>query len=178
MIFKLNNCCLIEKLSINLIKYFLYTVIKFGHRLKMSTTSDLNSIYFHNYNYQNNYNCPTQQQQYYEIHQEIPKPSTSKTTTTPIVTSNTKTLFEKTLLSAKQEICQICSSTVSVGLHFGAVTCEACKKFFVRFINNQDSKPICKRKSGDCVITLKTRADCFHCRLKKCIHVGMSVESK
>ncbi len=64
------------------------------------------------------------------------------------------------------------------GLHFGAVTCEACKKFFVRYLNNQSVKSVCKRKTEDCVITMKTRADCFFCRLKKCFQVGMNVNSR
>ena len=111
------------------------------------------------------------QEQNYKIQQPVNNLNTAQPTNT------NKSIIETTLLAIKQEICQICSSPISVGLHFGAVTCEACKKFFIRCCEKKsDYSPVCKRKTGNCVITTENRS-CYRCRLDKCIKVGMDIES-
>ncbi|CAF4442586.1 unnamed protein product [Rotaria sp. Silwood2] len=71
------------------------------------------------------------------------------------------------------ESCQICGDLAS-GWHCGAITCEACKKFFLRSISTCDGKKkyICQRNST-CSITKRSRTQCQYCRLQKCISVGM-----
>ena len=71
------------------------------------------------------------------------------------------------------EPCKVCSEPSS-GWHCGAVTCEACKKFFLRSINGEDSKYKCVR-NRDCVIDRATRTQCQYCRFKKCKEVGMTI---
>ncbi|CAF1622127.1 unnamed protein product, partial [Adineta ricciae] len=78
------------------------------------------------------------------------------------------------LLEARFEPCQVCGEQSS-GLHCGAITCEACKKFFLRSINGEDLKYKCVR-SKDCVITRNTRTQCQYCRFQKCKFVGMTVK--
>lgn len=74
------------------------------------------------------------------------------------------------------EPCKVCGEPTS-GWHCGAVTCEACKKFFLRSINGEDSKYKCVRNK-DCVIDRATRTQCQFCRFKKCKEVGMTINGK
>lgn len=66
--------------------------------------------------------------------------------------------------------CSICGDK-ALGYNFDAVSCESCKAFFRR--------NACKRKvpdcpfTGSCKIDLNTRRFCSHCRLQKCLKVGM-----
>ncbi|CAF0931697.1 unnamed protein product [Didymodactylos carnosus] len=78
------------------------------------------------------------------------------------------------LLEARFEPCQVCGEQSS-GLHCGAITCEACKKFFLRSINGEDQKYKCVRNK-DCIITRNTRTQCQYCRFQKCKMVGMTVK--
>lgn len=70
------------------------------------------------------------------------------------------------------EPCRVCGEPSS-GWHCGAVTCEACKKFFLRSINGEDAKYKCLRNQ-DCVIVRTTRTQCQYCRFQKCKEVGMT----
>ncbi|UJR16012.1 hypothetical protein I4U23_002927 [Adineta vaga] len=78
------------------------------------------------------------------------------------------------LLEARFEPCQVCGEQSS-GLHCGAITCEACKKFFLRSINGEDQKYKCV-KNKDCMITRNTRTQCQYCRFQKCLMIGMTVK--
>ncbi|CAF4228335.1 unnamed protein product, partial [Rotaria magnacalcarata] len=78
------------------------------------------------------------------------------------------------LLEARFEPCQVCGEQSS-GLHCGAITCEACKKFFLRSINGEDQKYKCVRNK-DCIITRNTRTQCQYCRFQKCKIIGMTVK--
>ncbi|CAF1352745.1 unnamed protein product [Adineta steineri] len=78
------------------------------------------------------------------------------------------------LLEARFEPCQVCGEQSS-GLHCGAITCEACKKFFLRSINGEDQKYKCV-KNKDCMITRNTRTQCQYCRFQKCRIIGMTVK--
>uniref|UniRef100_A0A0K8SXJ3 Nuclear receptor domain-containing protein n=2 Tax=Lygus hesperus TaxID=30085 RepID=A0A0K8SXJ3_LYGHE len=70
------------------------------------------------------------------------------------------------------QTCKVCGEPAA-GFHFGAFTCEGCKSFFGRSYNNLGSISECKN-NGECVINKKNRTSCKACRLRKCIHVGMS----
>ncbi|CAF3409410.1 unnamed protein product [Rotaria sp. Silwood1] len=78
------------------------------------------------------------------------------------------------LLEARFEPCQVCGEQSS-GLHCGAITCEACKKFFLRSINGEDQKYKCVRNK-DCIITRNNRTQCQYCRFQKCKTIGMTVK--
>lgn len=71
--------------------------------------------------------------------------------------------------------CVICTGKAS-GSHYGAITCEACKGFFRRYLQKKiEYKCIrggrCEIKSSD-----KGRINCSGCRLEKCLEFGMSKE--
>lgn len=64
--------------------------------------------------------------------------------------------------------CKVCGDK-STGLHYGIISCEGCKGFFRRSHNKEFR---CNYKEN-CVVNLHTRNKCQHCRLKKCIRMGM-----
>ncbi len=54
---------------------------------------------------------------------------------------------------------------------------EACKKFFLRSVNEEYRKYKCIRDKK-CIITRTTRTQCQYCRYTKCIEVGMKLSGK
>ncbi|KAK3596289.1 hypothetical protein CHS0354_030666 [Potamilus streckersoni] len=71
--------------------------------------------------------------------------------------------------------CCVCGGKSS-GFHFGVSSCEACKEFFRRYLQNKKDIYNCT-KNGLCIITNKSRGNCSGCRLKKCLEVGMSKDA-
>ena len=69
--------------------------------------------------------------------------------------------------------CVICSGKAS-GLHYGAITCEACKGFFRRYLQKK-TKFKCTN-GRKCEIVSSKKGICSGCRLKKCLDLGMSKE--
>ncbi|XP_029457249.1 nuclear receptor subfamily 2 group C member 2 isoform X1 [Rhinatrema bivittatum] len=59
--------------------------------------------------------------------------------------------------------------------HYGAVSCEGCKGFFKRSVRK--SLTYSCRSNQDCVINKHHRNRCQFCRLKKCLEMGMKMES-
>ncbi|KER25326.1 hypothetical protein T265_07202 [Opisthorchis viverrini] len=72
------------------------------------------------------------------------------------------------------ERCPICGDRVS-GYHYGLPTCESCKGFFKRTVQNK--KEYHCTEHGNCVIDRIHRKRCAHCRFQKCLAVGMRVEA-
>lgn len=94
-----------------------------------------------------------------------------------IVRSVVNTIRE---LSAKLGVtdavpCPICGDIVT-GYHYGVMTCESCKGFFKRTVQNKKTHT-CHR-GGTCEINLNTRKKCGGCRFQKCCTVGMKIEGK
>ncbi|XP_060582925.1 nuclear receptor subfamily 1 group D member 1-like [Ruditapes philippinarum] len=69
--------------------------------------------------------------------------------------------------------CVICTGKAS-GAHYGAITCEACKGFFRRYLQKKGEYK-CSR-GGKCEIINRNRGNCSGCRLAKCLALGMSKE--
>ncbi|KAM4722215.1 nuclear receptor subfamily 2 group C member 2 [Rhinophrynus dorsalis] len=72
------------------------------------------------------------------------------------------------------EYCVVCGDKAS-GRHYGAVSCEGCKGFFKRSVRK--SLTYSCRSNQDCVINKHHRNRCQFCRLKKCLEMGMKMES-
>lgn len=66
--------------------------------------------------------------------------------------------------------CRVCKDESS-GLHYGVITCEACKSFFRRA--SRKSLPECQF-GGNCSLLPGKRANCASCRWHRCLTVGMS----
>uniref|UniRef100_A0A8C1ZHF3 RAR-related orphan receptor C b n=1 Tax=Cyprinus carpio TaxID=7962 RepID=A0A8C1ZHF3_CYPCA len=67
--------------------------------------------------------------------------------------------------------CKICGDKSS-GIHYGVITCEGCKGFFRRSQQN-NAMYSCSRQRN-CQIDRTNRNRCQHCRLQKCLALGMS----
>ncbi|KAM4596386.1 nuclear receptor ROR-alpha A-like isoform 2-T2 [Fundulus diaphanus] len=67
--------------------------------------------------------------------------------------------------------CKICGDKSS-GIHYGVITCEGCKGFFRRS-QQSNANYSCPRQKN-CQIDRTSRNRCQHCRLQKCLAVGMS----
>ncbi|KAI6179465.1 hypothetical protein M3Y98_00613500 [Aphelenchoides besseyi] len=69
-------------------------------------------------------------------------------------------------------ICCVCGDRAS-GLHYGVQSCEGCKGFFRRSIQQKITYRPCT-KSQNCAIVRNNRNRCQFCRLRKCLECGMS----
>lgn len=70
--------------------------------------------------------------------------------------------------------CPICGDKIS-GFHYGIFSCESCKGFFKRTVQNRKNY-VCLR-GGPCPITIATRKKCPACRFEKCLQRGMKLEA-
>ncbi|XP_039622651.1 nuclear receptor ROR-alpha A-like isoform X2 [Polypterus senegalus] len=79
---------------------------------------------------------------------------------------------KKTHMSQIEVIpCKICGDKSS-GVHYGVITCEGCKGFFRR--SQQSSVSYSCSRQKNCQIDRTSRNRCQHCRLQKCVALGMS----
>ncbi|XP_046893237.1 nuclear receptor ROR-beta-like isoform X1 [Hypomesus transpacificus] len=67
--------------------------------------------------------------------------------------------------------CKICGDKSS-GIHYGVITCEGCKGFFRR--SQQNNATYSCSRQRNCLIDRTNRNRCQHCRLQKCLALGMS----
>uniref|UniRef100_A0AAR5Q3S5 Nuclear hormone receptor FTZ-F1 beta n=1 Tax=Dendroctonus ponderosae TaxID=77166 RepID=A0AAR5Q3S5_DENPD len=70
--------------------------------------------------------------------------------------------------------CPICGDKIS-GFHYGIFSCESCKGFFKRTVQNRKNY-VCLR-GAQCPVTVATRKKCPACRFDKCLQCGMKLEA-
>ncbi|XP_070837160.1 nuclear receptor subfamily 5, group A, member 5 [Chaetodon trifascialis] len=73
-----------------------------------------------------------------------------------------------------EESCPVCGDKVS-GYHYGLLTCESCKGFFKRSVQNDKHYTCAEQQS--CPMNLSQRKRCPSCRFQKCLAVGMKREA-
>nr|XP_027195611.1 nuclear hormone receptor FTZ-F1-like isoform X2 [Dermatophagoides pteronyssinus] len=73
-----------------------------------------------------------------------------------------------------EELCPVCGDRVS-GYHYGLLTCESCKGFFKRTVQNK--KVYTCVADRNCHIDKSQRKRCPYCRFQKCLDVGMKLEA-
>ncbi|KRT82797.1 nuclear receptor [Oryctes borbonicus] len=86
-------------------------------------------------------------------------------------------LTAQTGISRQQLInspCPICGDKIS-GFHYGIFSCESCKGFFKRTVQNRKNY-VCLRGAA-CPVTVATRKKCPACRFDKCLKCGMKLEA-
>ena len=74
-----------------------------------------------------------------------------------------------------EELCPVCGDKVS-GYHYGLLTCESCKGFFKRTVQNKKAYSCVADRS--CHIDKSQRKRCPYCRFQKCLEVGMKLEGE
>ena len=74
-----------------------------------------------------------------------------------------------------EELCPVCGDKVS-GYHYGLLTCESCKGFFKRTVQNKKVYTCVADRS--CHIDKTQRKRCPYCRFQKCLEVGMKLEGE
>lgn len=83
--------------------------------------------------------------------------------------------FDQTELKPEfDESCPVCGDKVS-GYHYGLLTCESCKGFFKRTVQNK--KVYTCIENRNCLIDKTQRKRCPYCRFQKCLKVGMKLEA-
>ncbi|XP_037908102.1 nuclear hormone receptor FTZ-F1 isoform X2 [Hermetia illucens] len=73
-----------------------------------------------------------------------------------------------------EELCPVCGDKVS-GYHYGLLTCESCKGFFKRTVQNKKVYTCVAERR--CLIDKTQRKRCPYCRFQKCLDVGMKLEA-
>ena len=71
--------------------------------------------------------------------------------------------------------CPVCGDKIS-GFHYGIFSCESCKGFFKRTVQNKKNY-VCLR-GAQCPVSIATRKKCPACRFDKCLKTGMKLEGK
>ncbi|KAK7895820.1 hypothetical protein WMY93_021145 [Mugilogobius chulae] len=76
--------------------------------------------------------------------------------------------------TSSEELCPVCGDRVS-GYHYGLLTCESCKGFFKRTVQNNKGY-VCV-ENQKCRIDKAQRKRCPFCRFQKCLKVGMRLDA-
>lgn len=103
----------------------------------------------------------------------IPIPSLSPLT--PRTPSSPGTPQQTVPSPVNDDICVICSDRAT-GHHYGVTSCEGCKGFFKRSVQNKKVYS-CRNLTQDCPVDKRHRNRCQFCRLQKCIKAGMLKEA-
>ncbi|XP_028162043.1 steroid hormone receptor ERR1-like isoform X4 [Ostrinia furnacalis] len=72
---------------------------------------------------------------------------------------------------APRRLCLVCGDVAS-GFHYGVASCEACKAFFKRTIQQGNIEYTCPA-ANECEINKRRRKACQACRFRKCLRTGM-----
>uniref|UniRef100_A0A1I7RKC5 Nuclear receptor n=2 Tax=Bursaphelenchus xylophilus TaxID=6326 RepID=A0A1I7RKC5_BURXY len=73
-------------------------------------------------------------------------------------------------------LCVICGDKAS-GLHYGVYSCEGCKGFFKRTVQNKRVYVCVSGSALGCPMTKEQRNRCQYCRFQKCLQQGMVLEA-
>merc|ERR1712126_773679 len=128
--------------------------------------------------------CSVKQEVNYSVHdvkkEEMIDSNDIDDTPPKVSTDTDDTLPPPTQTSLHEEIyqhyvdaglCPVCGDKPS-GLHYGLITCEACKTFFKRTIQGNLSY-VCRNLDNACLIDKLSRNRCKSCRYNRCLSEGM-----
>ena len=105
----------------------------------------------------------------------------SSTAVQPFVSSSSPSSDQNSLVPVQNTdnqptVCVICGDKAT-GNHYGVTSCEGCKGFFKRTVQNKKVYT-CRNLSKDCPIDKRHRNRCQFCRYQKCIAAGMLKDGK
>ena len=78
----------------------------------------------------------------------------------------------KSIYSNDDSKCHACGDK-STGSHFGGLSCESCKAFFRRSVQNDRYLEYKCTYQNSCEMNINTRKICQACRYKTCLNIGM-----
>ncbi|XP_022661248.1 vitamin D3 receptor A-like isoform X2 [Varroa destructor] len=70
------------------------------------------------------------------------------------------------------KVCGVCGDRAK-SYHFGGISCDSCKAFFRRSVQNEAYKNFQCPYEAKCDITIASRKCCQFCRFRKCNDIGM-----
>uniref|UniRef100_T1JF90 Nuclear receptor domain-containing protein n=1 Tax=Strigamia maritima TaxID=126957 RepID=T1JF90_STRMM len=70
------------------------------------------------------------------------------------------------------KICGVCGDKAK-SFHFGGMSCDSCKAFFRRSVQNDVYKHFHCPHNGQCQVSMSSRKSCQFCRFEKCLSIGM-----
>ncbi|XP_069186864.1 uncharacterized protein [Procambarus clarkii] len=91
-----------------------------------------------------------------------PSPASSESPTSPASPGR----------SGGNKACGVCGD-VAKSMHFGGLSCDSCKAFFRRSVQNNAHKGFTCPYEKKCVIAVSSRKACQYCRFHKCLSIGM-----
>jgi hypothetical protein len=71
--------------------------------------------------------------------------------------------------------CHVCTD-ISTGSHFGGISCESCKAFFRRSVQNNRFMEYRCLYENRCNMNKSTRKICQACRYRVCLAIGMKAK--
>ncbi|CAG2117236.1 unnamed protein product [Medioppia subpectinata] len=99
-------------------------------------------------------------------HYSLPPQPPSTSATNQFVVSNINN--HKQLI----KVCRVCGDRAK-SYHFGGISCDSCKAFFRRSVQNDAFLNFHCPYDRNCEITINSRKSCQFCRFKKCTAIGM-----
>merc|ERR1719410_1465284 len=103
----------------------------------------------------------------------VPAPKMIETQTTKTSNAVDKPVRRRGNGAAQIRPCEVCGEHAGRHSYYGGQVCPSCRAFFRRSVQSGYNLSYCCVKSGDCVVTLRTRKNCQYCRYKRCLDVGM-----
>lgn len=80
--------------------------------------------------------------------------------------------FEANLRESNGKFCGVCGD-VARSYHFGGLSCDSCKAFFRRSVQNDNYMRFQCYHTGQCVLSVNNRKSCQYCRMRRCFEIGM-----
>lgn len=72
----------------------------------------------------------------------------------------------------RAKACGVCGD-IAKSMHFGGLSCDSCKAFFRRSVQNNAHRGFTCPYEKKCVIAVSSRKSCQYCRFHKCLSIGM-----
>ncbi|XP_054168070.1 thyroid hormone receptor beta-like [Oppia nitens] len=96
----------------------------------------------------------------------------SNVQTIEATTSQSCHQFVNNVVNKQIKVCRVCGDRAK-SYHFGGISCDSCKAFFRRSVQNDAFLNFHCPYERHCEITINSRKSCQYCRFHKCLSIGM-----